>query len=474
MRDDGRATGTLSALIQRHQSSTQQQCKPPQSPVKVPRLDLSLVSSGSVSSGAGALWNSTSRSFSSMAGAAGWEAIVTDRAARQAFLALNSPLSPHRPQFPPPACSSDHAASPPSTKIFDLTQPRKVPVPPPAHASADHNPSPLLGGTARKLLHAPPQPPPSPRRFLISVDGPSSASASNIAELHQESEQRLLHVILTPGVLSREIAKSGFGAGDEGGGATLSDVNRLAKRMFPSLHPSISCASVAPAMCGIVDEGVNLQDVAALLLAMVYSSFVADVLGKEEVVTKEALMHCIMRLNISQSAKPETCDGLLASALADSPGAHSSELFCLWFVKMHMAIMIGKIVQKDPKLSLGLSPPAEVHRQEILYMLRLHSNSAIAHLRDLNTCINGSCKQQQQQQKKQQQKSGRGSSRDVSRSPTSRPTTALAAASSLDTSRALAEAESERKSTRVNSARTCISANMHLIRCAMRFVEIWV
>jgi hypothetical protein len=136
--------------------------------------------------------------------------------------------------------------------------------------------------------------------------------------------------------------------------------------------------------------------------------------------------------------------------------------------------MIGKIVQKDPKLSLGLSPPAEVHRQEILYMLRLHSNSAIAHLRDLNTCINGSCKQQQQQQKKQQQKSGRGSSRDVSRSPTSRPTTALAAASSLDTSRALAEAESERKSTRVNSARTCISANMHLIRCAMRFVEIWV
>ncbi len=355
-----------------------------------------------------------------------------------------------------------------------------MPVPPSASAHPEQSLSPLVGASARKLvqpqllLHQQKQ---SPRRFLISVDENTTANYSNIAELHTQSEQRLLHVILTPGVLQREMRKAGFEMGVDGvSGISLSDVNRLAKRMFPSLHPSISCASVAPIMCGIVEDNVKQEDVAALLLAMVYSSFVADVVGKAEIVAKDALLHCITRLHISQSTNPETCDGVSASALSDLPGMHSSELFCLWFVKMHMAIMLGKLIQTSSEASSAFHSAPEIYRQEILYMLRLHSNSAVAHLRALNSCIGGNIPQKQQQQQKKF-RSGLDTSRE-SISATSRPTTAALLSPSISSSsssssstavantasRALAAAEADRRSSHVNAARTCISANMHLVR----------
>lgn len=453
MRDDGRDTSNLSMLIQRQQNHAQQLPKPQLSPVKIPRLDLSLVFSGTAT-------GTSSSSFSSRtkAGGAAWETIVTDRTTRQTFLAMNSSLSPrHLPSSARTQSSNNDITSPP-TRIFDLTQPRKVPVPPSASASSEQIPSPLAGSSARKLLRQPVQRAhQSPRRQPIAVEGNGSADSSNIAELHKESEQRLLHVILTQGVLSQEIRKSGFATGDVTAGVSLSDVNRLAKRMFPSLHPSISSASVAPVMCGIPDDVIKKEDVAAVLLAMVYSSFVADLMGKSEFVAKEALLQCICRLNISQSATPETCDGLRASALADRPGVHSCELFCLWFVKMHMTMILGQIT--ETKLLPGPSLPAHGYRQEILYMLRLHSNSAISHLRAVNKCLKGNSNKQ-----RKKQNSGRVATRDGSCSPPQRPTTAASSSSLNVDSEPSAAAEAERKSTTVNSARTCISANMHLVR----------
>jgi hypothetical protein len=453
MRDDGRETSNLSMLIQRQQNQSQQLPKPQLSPVKIPRLDLSLVFSGTATG--------TSRSSLSSrvkAGGAAWDTIVTDRTTRQTFLAMNSSLSPrHLPSSTRTQNSNEEITSPP-TRIFDLTQPRKVPVPPSASASSEQSASPLAGSSARRLLHPPVQRVhQSPRRQPIAVEGNGSADSSNIAELHKESEQRLLHVILTPGVLSREIKKSGFATGDDSAGVSLSDVNRLAKRMFPSLHPSISCTSVAPVMCGIPDDVIKNDDVAAVLLAMVYSSFVADVMGKSEFVSKEALLQCICRLNISQSANPETCDGLRASALTDRPGAYSCELFCLWFVKMHMTMILGQII--ETKVLPGPSLLAQGYRQEILYMLRLHSNSAIEHLRAVNKCFKGDNHEQ-----RKKQNSDRAAARDGSCSPTQRPMTAASSSSFNVDSKSAAAAEAVRRSTTVNSARTCISANMHLVR----------
>jgi hypothetical protein len=482
IKDDKRGTSTLSLLIERHQNreqQTQQQQQHRPSPIKIPRLDLSLLSSSTGIEGV--LWNSPTASSSSKSrGSASWEAIVTDRNARQAFLSLNSALSPRHPPSP-------------STRIFDLTQPR-VPVPPAAAASSEDSSSPLVKGSARRLIAQQQQR--TPRCFPIDVEGDGCGPSGSIAHMHNEMAQRLLHVIMTPGVLSAELKKSIGTSGLENGGEDalpMTDVNRLAKRMFPSLHPAISCASVAPVMCGIVGDTVRAEEVAALLLAMVYSSFVADVMGKAEIVTKETLLQCIQRLDIAQSANPEACDGVAASAVADSPGSYSSELFCLWFVKLHMAIMLKSIARNESASPTRSSASPKRYRQEVLHMLRLHSNSAIEQLRAVNASISG-CRDEQQQRQRHMH-SGRSagrlaqsdaaskisttdsrhgtpfppnraaaSPRVPSRPGTSpnRPATTGVGSSERDT------AESQRRAV-VTSARTCMSAHMHLLRlCGMQ------
>jgi hypothetical protein len=450
MRDDGRDTSHLNALLDRHRSSNRQLPKPQTHSVKIPRLDLSVISQGSATTG---LAGSSPR-VAATAAAASWDAVVTHRTARQTFLFLNSSLSPRAPQSP--------AALSPSTKIFDLTQPRLLPAPPSCAAPGhDHAASPLLG-SARKLVA---QQQRTPRRFPIEVEGHGAAAASSISDLHKEAEQRLLHVILTNGVLRTEMKKMGLDADDEDS-IVVADVNRLAKRMFPSLHPSISCANVAPVMCGIVGEGVRKDDVASLLLAMVYCSFVADFVGNSEIVTREALLQCISRLHITQSGNPEACEGVRVSALPAHPGSHSTELFCLWFVKKHMAMMLGKMTQTSSDTETAPSLPAKVHSQEILRMLRLHSNSAVEHLRAVNACIDSGSPRQQHRRKH----SGRTASQDAdsseiaaSRSRScSPPHTARAPSAAPDASHILAEGE--RRRAIVNSARTCISASTHLVR----------
>ncbi len=447
MRDDGRDASHLNELLDRHRNSNRQLPKPQTLSVKIPRLDLSVISQGNATGLAG-----SSARVAGTAAAAAWDAVVTDRTARQTFLLLNSSLSPRAPQSP--------ATLSPSTKIFDLTQPRLLPAPP-SCAAPEHAASPLLG-SARKLVAHQQR---TPRRFPIEVEGHGLAAAS-ISDLHTAAEQRLLHVILTNGVLRTEMKKMGLDADDEAG-IVMADVNRLAKRMFPLLHPSISCANIAPVMCGIVGEGVRKDDVASLLLAMVYSSFVADFVGNSEIVTKEALLQCISRLHITQSANPDACEGVRVSALAAQPGAHSTELFCLWFVKMHMAMMLGKMTRTsssdtEPALSL----PAKFHSQEILRMLRLHSNSAVEHLRAVNACMDSGSPRQQRHRKH----SGRTASKDAqsgeitaSRSRSfSPPHTSRAISAAPDAAHFLAE--DERRRAIVNSARTCISASTHLVR----------
>ena len=452
MRDDGRDASHLNAMLDRHRSSNRQLPKPQTLSVKIPRLDLSVISQESATGLAG-----SSPRVAGRAAAAAWDAVVTDRTTRQTFLFLNSSLSPRAPQSP--------AALSPSTKIFDLTQPRLPPAPP-SCAAPDHAASPLLG-SARKLVV---QQQRTPRRFPIEVEGHGPAAVSSVSELHKAAEQRLLHVILTNGVLRTEMKKMGLDADDEAG-IVVADVNRLAKRMFPSLHPSISCANVAPVMCGIVGEGVRKDDVASLLLAMVYSSFVADFVGNAEIVTKEALLQCISRLHITQSAHPEACDGVRVSALAAQPGAHSTELFCLWFVKMHMAMMLGKLTPTSSDTEPTPSLPAKVHSQEILRMLRLHSNSAVEHLRAVNACMDSGSPRSQRHRKH----NGRAASRDTDSSEvaasrsrscspphTARAQNIFAPSAAPDAAHFLAE--EERRRAIVNSARTCISASTHLIR----------
>lgn len=462
MKDSSKDTSTLSMLIQRLESTQhlqqeyQQQRRP--SPIKIPRLDLSVISQS-----ADAVWSSSSASSSFRRGGAAWEAVVSNRNVRQAFLSLNSSLSPRHPPFS--SCSNTAICEP--TKIFDLTQPRKVPVPPTAVSSCEDAPSPLLKRSSRKVTLQQQQH--TPRRFPIEVEGNGSAPSDSISDLHKEMAQRLLHIIMSPGVLPSELKKYGLRNGLDSTIA-VTDVHRLAKRMFPSLHPSISCASVAPMMCGITGEIVKEEEVSVLLLAMVHSSFVADVLGRAEIVTKDALLQCIARLNIAQSAHPETCDGLHASALADPPGTHSSEMFCLWFVKLHMAIMLKNISGKDSTQASVRMLPSESHRREVLHLLRVHSNSAVEHLRAVNTSISSSNKEKKERKmlipagrspaRRTRNNSNTTSNDTDSRNATpfspSRPTSSGVTSSSRDN-------EAERHAT-VNSARTCISANMHLVR----------
>jgi hypothetical protein len=318
------------------------------------------------------------------------------------------------------------------------------------------------------------------RRLPIVIEDTVPVPAGSVAELHAAVEQRLLHVVLTKGVLSREIKALGISYhGDQHDGIALADVGRLARRLFPSLNSSISCASVAPTICGITEDAVKEEDCDVLLLAMVYSSFVADVMGRAEQLSSDVLHQGIVRLQIAESA---ACEAVTASAVAGCAGWHSNELFCLWFVRMRMRIILGKIHEVQPE-----SFTEKQCSEELLRMLRLHSNSAVSHLRLVNNAISGSSREPQVASCRESRSTGvflqaskSSVQRELSSACSDHPNSARSPMTTASPIRCRGRrapqslpdslssnmncVEGMQREVALNSARLCISANLHLIR----------